>query len=89
MTKFAISVIFVSALITAIEDHRGRPPEVLNALAASDGRFFARDGIEIVNFGPGDGAVSHAANEFVPLAEMLDAALILRSFVERTLGFNK
>ena len=78
---------FVSALATAIEAHQGRPPAVLNALAASDGRFFARDGIEIVNFGPGDGAVSHAANEFVPLAEMVDAALILRDFVERTLGF--
>ncbi len=78
---------FVSALAAAIEAHRGRPPELLNALASSDGRFFARDGIEIVNFGPGDGAVSHAANEFVPLAEMVDAALILRSFVERTLGF--
>ena len=78
---------FVSALIAAIEEHQGRPPEVLNALAASDGRFFARDGIEIVNFGPGDGAVSHAANEFVPLGEMVDAALILRAFVERTLGF--
>ncbi len=77
---------FVSALAASIEEHQGRPPEVLNALASSDGRFFARDGIEIVNFGPGDGAVSHAANEFVPLAEMVDAALILRSFVERTLG---
>ena len=78
---------FVSALTAAIEDRLGRPPEVLNALAASDGRFFARDGIEIVNFGPGDGAISHAANEFIPLAEMVDAALILRTFVERTLGF--
>ena len=79
---------FVSALAAAIEEHRGQPPEVLNALAASDGRFFARDGIEIVNFGPGDGAVSHAANEFIPLAEMVDAALILRTFIERTLGFK-
>ena len=78
---------FVSALTAAIEDRLGRPPEVLNALAASDGRFFARDGIEIVNFGPGDGAISHAANEFIPLAEMVDAALILRTFVERTFGF--
>lgn len=78
---------FVSALAAAIEAHQGRPPAVLNALAVSDGRFFARDGIEIVNFGPGDGSVSHAANEFVPLAEMVDAALILRDFVERTLGF--
>ena len=78
----------VSALVAAIEEHKSRPPEVLNALAASDGRFFARDGIEIVNFGPGDGAVSHAANEFIPLTEMVDAALILRAFIERTLGFK-
>ena len=80
---------FVSALTAAIEERLGRPPAVLNALAASDGRFFARDGIEIVNFGPGDGATSHAANEFVPLAEMVDAALILQNFVERTLGFAR
>ena len=76
----------VSALVAAIEERLGKPPAVLNALAASDGRFFARDGIEIVNFGPGDGAVSHAANEFIPLSEMVDAALILRAFIERTLG---
>ena len=79
----------VSALAAAIEERLGRPPEVLNALAASDGRFFARDGIEIVNFGPGDGATSHAANEYVSLAEMVDAALILQKFVERTLGFTR
>ena len=78
----------VSALVAAIEERLGKPPAVLNALAASDGRFFARDGIEIVNFGPGDGAVSHAANEFIPLSEMVDAALILRAFIERTLGFR-
>ena len=77
----------VSALAAAIEERQGHPPAVLNALAVSDGRFFARNGIEIVNFGPGDGTTSHAANEFVPLAEMVDAALILRAFVERTLGF--
>ena len=80
---------YVSALTAAIEERLGRPPAVLNALAVSDGRFFARDGIEIVNFGPGDGAVSHAANEFVTLAEMVDAALILRAFVKRTLGFKR
>ena len=78
----------VSALVAAIEERLGKPPAVLNALAASDGRFFARDGIEIVNFGPGDGAVSHAANEFIPLSEMVDAALTLRAFIERTLGFK-
>ena len=79
----------VSALAAAIEDRLGRPPEFLDALAVSDGRFFARDGIEIVNFGPGDGANSHAANEYVPLDQMVDAALILRAFVERILGFAR
>ena len=78
----------VSALVAAIEERLGKPPAVLNALAASDGRFFARDGIEIVNFGAGDGAVSHAANEFIPLTEMVDAALILRAFIERTVGLR-
>jgi acetylornithine deacetylase/succinyl-diaminopimelate desuccinylase family protein len=77
----------VSTLATAIEAHLGKPPEFLNALASSDGRFFANDGIEIVNFGPGDGATSHAANERVPLNQMIDAAVILRAFVERVLGF--
>ena len=80
---------YVSALAAAIEERSGEPPELLNALGASDGRFFARDGIEIVNFGPGDGAVSHAANEYIPLTEMVDAAHILRSFVARTLGFAR
>ncbi len=78
---------FVSALAAAAEEHLGRAPAVLDALGASDGRFFARDGIEIVNFGPGNGATSHAANEHVPLAQMVDAAAILHAFVERTLGF--
>jgi acetylornithine deacetylase/succinyl-diaminopimelate desuccinylase-like protein len=60
--------------------------EILNALAVSEGLFFADDDIEIVNFGPGDGATSHAANEYVPLDQMVDAAIILRATIERLLG---
>lgn len=78
----------IAALAAAIEARLGRPPDYLDALAVSDGRFFAGDGIEIVNFGPGDGATSHAANEYVPLDQMVDAAVILRDFVERFLGFG-
>ncbi len=76
----------ITALSAAIEARRGRPPEILNALAVSEGRFFADDNIEIVNFGPGDGATSHAANEHVPLDQMVDGALILRDTVARLLG---
>jgi succinyl-diaminopimelate desuccinylase len=55
-------------------------------VGASDGRYFARDGIEIIIFGPGDGADSHVPNERVALDEMVDAALIQRGVVERLTG---
>jgi acetylornithine deacetylase/succinyl-diaminopimelate desuccinylase family protein len=76
----------LSALAAAIEARLGRPPAFINALAVSEGRYFADDGIEICNFGPGDGATSHAANEHVPLDQMVDAAIILRDTVARYLG---
>jgi len=76
----------ISALAAAVASRTGSAPRFLNALAVSDGRFFANDNIEIVTFGPGDGTTSHAPNEFVPLDQMVDAALILRDFVCRYLG---
>jgi acetylornithine deacetylase/succinyl-diaminopimelate desuccinylase family protein len=76
----------IAALSAAIGARRGRTPEILNALAVSEGLFFADDDIEIVNFGPGDGATSHAANEHVTLDQMVDAAIILRATIERLLG---
>jgi len=82
----------IAALSAAIKARLGRPPDIINALAVSEGRYFATDKnnqgdkIEIVNFGPGDGATSHAANEHVPLAQMVDAALILRDTVDRLIG---
>ena len=77
----------IAALAAAIEARRGLAPNFVNALAVSEGRYFADDEIEICNFGPGDGATSHAANEYVPLDQMVDAALILRDMVDRYLGF--
>ena len=76
----------ISALAEAVAERTGAAPRFLNALAVSDGRYFANEGIEIVTFGPGDGATSHAPNEFVPLDQMVDAAHILRGFVQRYMG---
>jgi len=42
-----------------------QPAQPLNVVGASDGRYFAADGIEILVTGPGDGADSHVPNEFV------------------------
>ena len=52
----------ISALAAAIVARTGRAPNFVNALGVSEGRYFADDNIEIVSFGAGDDATSHAAN---------------------------
>ncbi|HZQ74761.1 MAG TPA: ArgE/DapE family deacylase [Burkholderiales bacterium] len=76
----------VTAFGEAIAQVTKKPPARLNVVGASDARYFARDGIEIVVFGPGDGADSHKPNESVALAEMAEAALIQLAAIERLLG---
>ena len=76
----------VSAFQQEIEARLGRPAKFLTATGVSDGRYYADDGIEIINFGPGSGAQGHAANESVPIAEMVDAAQIQLAVVRRLLG---
>ena len=76
----------VKEFSAAIEAETGKPPRFLNATGVSDGRYFADDAIEIVNFGPGSGDQGHAANESVPIDQMVQAALIQRDLVTRLLG---
>jgi acetylornithine deacetylase/succinyl-diaminopimelate desuccinylase-like protein len=79
----------VAALEAAIRARTGRKATFLNATGVSDGRYFADDGIEIINFGPGSGAQGHAANESVPIAQMEDAAHILLDTVQRLNGLGR
>ncbi len=76
----------VTAFSGAIQAATQAPPKFLNATGVSDGRYFADDGIEIVNFGPGSGDQGHAANESVPVDQMVAAAHIQRDLVARLLG---
>lgn len=76
-----------SAFGEAVRAATGEPPQRLNVVGASDGRYFARDGIEILVTGPGDGADSHVPNESLPLDEMVQAARIHLGAAERLLGF--
>jgi acetylornithine deacetylase/succinyl-diaminopimelate desuccinylase family protein len=78
----------VTAFAAAIAAATGAPARFLNATGVSDGRYFADDGIEIVNFGPGAGAEGHAANESVPIDQLVAAALIQRDLVARLLGLQ-
>ena len=53
----------VGAFEAVVKAQTGRKVKFLNATGVSDGRYYADDGIEIINFGPGSGAQGHAANE--------------------------
>ena len=76
----------VGAFEQVVKAKTGRKVKFLNATGVSDGRYYADDGIEIINFGPGSGAQGHAANESVPIAEMVEAADIQLEVVRRLMG---
>ena len=76
----------VGAFEAAVKAHSRRKVKFLNATGVSDGRYYADDGIEIINFGPGSGVQGHAANESVPIAEMVAAAEIQLDVVKRLLS---
>ena len=76
----------VAAFEAVVKKQTGRKVKFLNATGVSDGRYYADDRIEIINFGPGSGAQGHAANESVPIAEMIEAAKIQLEVVQRLLG---
>lgn len=76
----------VTVFEAVVKAQTGRKVKFLNATGVSDGRYYADDGIEIINFGPGSGAQGHAANESVPIASMVEAAGIQLEVVKRLLG---
>ena len=76
----------VGAFEAAVKAKTGRKVKFLNATGVSDGRYYADDGIEIINFGPGSGAQGHAANESVPIAGMVEAVEIQMDVGKRLLG---
>ncbi len=78
----------VSAFRAAIEARTGVPARFLTPVGAYDGRYFADDGIEIINVGPGAGSEGHATNESVPVAQLMDAAIIHLAVIDELLGLG-
>ena len=64
------------------------PARFLTPVGAYDGRYFADDGIEIVNVGPGAGSAGPASNASVPAAQLTDAAIIHLAVVDELLGLG-
>lgn len=78
----------VSTLTSAIEQVSGAPAEFSSGIGVSDGRHFANDGIEIVNFGPGVGSEGHASNESVTLASLRQSAVVLERMFSSLMGYS-
>lgn len=67
----------VQAMRTAYKKTYAVEPEYTGYMQASDGRIFSKLKVPVVIFGPGDPALGHAPNEFVPLAQVVEATKIL------------
>jgi acetylornithine deacetylase/succinyl-diaminopimelate desuccinylase-like protein len=79
----------VSAFSKAIRVVTGKPAAFVDSVGAFDGRYFADDGIEIVNFGPGEGGEGHKSNESLPAEQLADSGRIQLRMVENLLGLQR
>jgi len=62
-----------SALADLVDENR----PLIGYTQTSDGRWFADDGIPIIHFGPGDPALAHAADEHVPVQQLVEGAQLM------------
>jgi succinyl-diaminopimelate desuccinylase len=65
----------VQEVATAVGDATGREPVMMGFRGASDARFIADTGAEVVLCGPGDIALAHTASESVDLDEVTTGAI--------------
>ena len=77
----------VASLSSAIHAVTGSPAGFSTAIGVSDGRYFADDDVEIVNFGPGVGTEGHASNESVSIESLRSSALILDRTFSDLMGY--
>ncbi|MEO7403711.1 MAG: M20/M25/M40 family metallo-hydrolase [Burkholderiales bacterium] len=76
----------VRGFADAISGVTGRAAEIRVPIGASDARFLAASGVQIVIFGPGDGHQGHAANEAIDERELVEACEIQYAVIRKSLG---
>ena len=73
-------------LAETVEAVTGRRPALLGEPYGADMQMFVNVGATpCVIFGPGDVRVAHSADEYIPLAEVVDCARVLAAWVRREL----
>jgi acetylornithine deacetylase/succinyl-diaminopimelate desuccinylase-like protein len=80
---------FVVLAQRALGDLCGQPRPLTGYAQTSDGRWFARDGIPIIIFGPSDPEVAHAADEHVSIDQLVEATRFLSLLALRWLGVSE
>lgn len=76
---------FVQAASHALTDLTGDRRDLIGYVQTSDGRWFVRQGIPIVIFGPSDPEVAHAPNEHVSIEQLVEATRFLTLLALRQL----
>lgn len=72
--------------VAAAEEALGRDVEVIGFRGASDARFMADAGAEVILCGPGDITLAHTAREHLDLEELAQGALVYAGAFSRILG---
>lgn len=76
----------VTEAVSAVTDVIGAPAEVMGFRGASDARFMAEQGADVIVLGPGDIQVAHTAREYIDLDELERGALAYALLFTRLLG---
>ncbi|MDP4109682.1 MAG: M20 family metallopeptidase [Bacillota bacterium] len=76
----------IKELSGALNEVSGKEIPLTGYKQASDGRIFAKLGIPIAIFGPGDPSLGHSPNECVPIEQLVEAVKTLTLSVMRLLG---
>lgn len=65
----------VKEAVAAVSEVTGAPADVVGFRGASDARFMAESGADVIVLGPGDIKVAHTAREYIDLDELEQGAL--------------
>jgi succinyl-diaminopimelate desuccinylase len=76
----------VTVMAGAVEAVSGRSAEIIGFRGASDARFLAEAGAEVIVFGPGEIALAHTAYESIDLDELERGALAYAAAFAELLG---
>jgi acetylornithine deacetylase/succinyl-diaminopimelate desuccinylase family protein len=79
---------FVVAAAQALNDLTGEVRPLSGYAQTSDGRWFARDGIPIILFGPGDPSLAHSPDEYITADQLVEATRFLTLFAMRSIGVD-